>query len=297
MLAHKTCDAFLAVAETGSFEQAALKLCITASAVTLRVQNLEKQLGQCLIIRERPCRITHSGQQLLEFLQQQRLKEQDLLQQLSGSKQQNFYTVKVATNADSLETWLLPSLKESLITQNITLQLQIDDQSTTHELLEKGLVSACISSEKIQINGCQRYKLGAMRYVLACTPTFKEKWFPHGIQRDLIKSAPAIIFNAKDHLHANYIQSLFGLNIQSYPYFFIPSSHMFVQSICMGLGFGLIPELQIQQELEQGLLVELLAEHAVQLDLYWYCWKQQSSILQQLTTQILDMSQSFLVQA
>lgn len=44
MLRHKACEAFLAVAETGSFEQAAIRLHITASAVTLRVQSLEKDL-------------------------------------------------------------------------------------------------------------------------------------------------------------------------------------------------------------------------------------------------------------
>ena len=45
MLNHKQCDAFLAVAETGSFDLAAERLCITASAVTLRVQSLEKSWG------------------------------------------------------------------------------------------------------------------------------------------------------------------------------------------------------------------------------------------------------------
>ncbi|MNE71208.1 putative HTH-type transcriptional regulator [compost metagenome] len=52
MLNHKQCDAFLAVAETGSFDLAAEQLCITASAVTLRIQSLEKSLGHLLIVRE-----------------------------------------------------------------------------------------------------------------------------------------------------------------------------------------------------------------------------------------------------
>ncbi len=52
MLQSKHSEAFLAVAETGSFEQAAIRLNITASAVTLRVQTLEKQLGQVLIIEK-----------------------------------------------------------------------------------------------------------------------------------------------------------------------------------------------------------------------------------------------------
>ena len=73
MLNHKQCDAFLAVAETGSFDLAAEQLYITASAVTLRVQSLEKSLGHLLIVRERPCRPTQAGQSLLHYLQHSRL--------------------------------------------------------------------------------------------------------------------------------------------------------------------------------------------------------------------------------
>lgn len=58
MLHSKQSAAFLAVAELGSFDLAAEQLCISASAVTLRVQSLEKSLGHILIIRERPCRVT-----------------------------------------------------------------------------------------------------------------------------------------------------------------------------------------------------------------------------------------------
>ena len=47
MLNAKQCDAFYAVAKTGSFDLAAEQLNITASAVTLRVQSLEKNWDNC----------------------------------------------------------------------------------------------------------------------------------------------------------------------------------------------------------------------------------------------------------
>lgn len=47
MLNSKQCDAFLAVAETGSFDLAAERLCITAGVVTMRVQSLENPWGIC----------------------------------------------------------------------------------------------------------------------------------------------------------------------------------------------------------------------------------------------------------
>lgn len=81
MLDSKQCEAFFAVAETGSFEHAGQRLCITPSAVTLRVQALEKHLGQLLLIRGRPCVLTQSGLHLFEYLQHSKRLEQ------------NYYTV------------------------------------------------------------------------------------------------------------------------------------------------------------------------------------------------------------
>ncbi len=53
MLDSKQCEAFLAVAEVGSFDAAGEHLCITPSAVSLRVQALEKYLGQIFSVHDK----------------------------------------------------------------------------------------------------------------------------------------------------------------------------------------------------------------------------------------------------
>lgn len=297
MLTSKFCDAFLAVVETGSFEQAALKLCITASAVTLRIQGLEKQLGNTLIVRERPCRVTAAGQVLLEHLQHQRLMEQNLLQQLHGQQSDSaFYKLNIASNADSLETWLLPSIQNSLIEHRISLNLMIDDQSRTHELMETGIVNACISSEASTMKGCVTHTLGAMRYQMVATPEFISRWFKHGVHREALRSAPAVIYNDKDLLHSDIMLKHFGLNMQSYPYHFIPSATSFVEAIRLGLGFGIIPEMQIQQQLRNGDLEVLMSTAQTDVTLYWHHWKQQSQPLKVLTDCIVQQAQQRLIQ-
>ena len=297
MLPHKSCEAFLAVAETGSFEQAAIRLHITASAVTLRVQSLEKDLGNTLIVRERPCRVTSTGQLLLEHLQHQRLMEQNLLQQLKGkSDTSSFFKLNIATNADSLETWLLPTLQPTLIHEKITLQLSIDDQSQTHQLMEAGIVNACISSEQLNLKGCVTHHLGAMRYLMVATPDFKNTWFQHGVNRESIRRAPAVIFGDKDYLHSSCILDLFGLSMQSYPYHFVPSSSAFVEAIVLGLGYGMVPEMQIRKELESGQLIPLIPEAKTDVQLYWHHWKQQSDALKTLTNVILEQTQTLFIQ-
>ncbi|WP_180082242.1 MULTISPECIES: LysR family transcriptional regulator ArgP [unclassified Acinetobacter] len=292
MLSSKSCEAFLAVAESGSFDEAAQRLCITASAVTLRVQALEKDLGQILLLRERPCRVTQAGQKLLEHLQHQRLREQNLLQQFMGqSSQHEFHQFSIATNADSLSTWLLKVLQSTLIKHKIALKLSLDDQTQTHQLLETGLVNACISTESTAMKGCEVHYLGQMTYRMVATPSFVERWFKNGIHRDALRHAPAIIFNGKDLMHHQVILNLFGLNQQSYPHYFIPSSTAFVEAVHLGLGFGLVPEYQIGDDLQTGKLVEIMPNAKTEMKLYWHHWKQQSVLLQQLTIDLLEKAQ------
>lgn len=289
MLSSKSCEAFLAVAESGSFDEAAQRLCITASAVTLRVQALEKDLGQILLLRERPCRVTQAGQKLLEHLQHQRLREQNLLQQFMGqSSQHQFHQFSIATNADSLSTWLLKVLQSTLIEQKIALKLSLDDQTQTHQLLETGLVNACISTESTAMKGCEVHYLGQMTYRMVATPSFVEKWFKDGIHRDALRHAPAIIFNGKDLMHHQVILNLFGLNQQSYPHYFIPSSTAFVEAVHLGLGFGLVPQYQMGDDLQTGKLVEVIPDAKTEMKLYWHHWKQQSALLQKLTLDLLE---------
>ena len=295
MLPNKYCEAFLAVAEHGSFDLAATQLCITASAVTLRVQALEKQLGHILILRERPCRVTTVGQTLLEHLQHQRLMEDHLLQQLQGKNSStSFYKINIATNADSLATWLLSSIQQTLIKEQITVNLIIDDQSKTHQLLENGLVNACISAEAKNIKGCIAHHLGDMTYKMVATPEFKKTWFSAGISRKTLSHAPAIIFNKDDQLHEEMTLSLFGLNMQQYPYHFIPSSTAFLHAIELGLGFGLVPIMQAQQHLRQGTLIELIPEAKINVPLYWHYWKQQSQPLHLLTKAMIELASPML---
>lgn len=58
----KKINAFLIIAETGSLEEAARRLFITPSAVSLRLSSLEEEVGAKLLLRRRPCVLTSKGE-------------------------------------------------------------------------------------------------------------------------------------------------------------------------------------------------------------------------------------------
>ncbi|MDS7933573.1 LysR family transcriptional regulator ArgP [Acinetobacter sp. V91_7] len=295
MLDSKQCEAFLAVAEIGSFDAAGEHLYITPSAVSLRVQALEKYLGQILIIRGRPCLLTQAGQTLLQHLRHTRLMEQNLLQGLMGkSSESDFYKIALASNADSLATWLLPSIQQTLFKEKIVLELKIDDQSHTHTLLETGQVNACISAEEQVMSGCLAQPLGKMRYKMLASAEFAADWFKHGVTRETLRNAPAVIFNHKDLMHSEVLLKYYGLPLQSYPYSFIPATDAFVKAIQLGLGYGMVPELQVQSLLTNGTLVDVIPEAELDIPLYWHHWKRQSKQLDALTETIVESAKHLL---
>ncbi|GKT24485.1 LysR family transcriptional regulator ArgP [Acidovorax sp. SUPP3334] len=273
----KQCEAFLAVAEAGSFEQAAAALHITPSAVSLRVRALETRLGQPLIVRGRPSRATRAGRQLLQHLQRSRAMEQDLLAGLSGGDAGDaFFAVTLAVNADSLATWLLPALSGALQRERIALELVVDDQEHTHALLQAGLAHACVSAQPHAMRGCTAERLGSMRYRLVASPAFAVQWFgPRGITRASARKAPTVVFNHKDPLQANALLNAFGLQASAYPSHYVPASEPFVTAIRLGLGYGMVPELQIGDAIERGELIDVLPDAATDVPLYWHGWAQQ----------------------
>ncbi|WP_341854516.1 LysR family transcriptional regulator [Brachybacterium sp. GPGPB12] len=65
------------VAEQGTLEAAARHLHMTPSAVSQRLKPLEQQLGQRLLVRAKPVRLTAPGEVVVRFARGQSLLEQE----------------------------------------------------------------------------------------------------------------------------------------------------------------------------------------------------------------------------
>ena len=74
---YRTLQALDAVIRERGFERAAQKLCITQSAVSQRIKQLENMFGQPLLVRTVPPRPTEQGQKLLALLRQVELLEDE----------------------------------------------------------------------------------------------------------------------------------------------------------------------------------------------------------------------------
>ncbi|MEO8151784.1 MAG: LysR family transcriptional regulator ArgP [Rhizobacter sp.] len=264
-------DCLAALADDGNFERAAQRLSITQSAVSQRLRALEAQVGQLLVVRSRPLRLTEPGKVLLRFARQLHAMRADVAHELGvspGSGQR----LPIAVNADSLATWVMPAL-DALVHAGVSLELVVDDQDFTHDWLRQGAVLGCVSTVSEALRGCRVVPLGVMRYTAVASPGFIADELPNGLTRANFARVPFLVFNRKDDMQPQWVSRAFGVLTPHLQERFVPSSEAYVRAALMGWGVGVAPELQVRGLLESGALVALRPEVALHVRLFWHQWR------------------------
>ncbi len=285
-------SALAAVLEEQSFEKAAVRLHLTQSAVSQRVKQLENFLGHALLIRTSPPEATEAGARLLGYYQQVRLLESELLEQLGFGEEQQ--TLTIGINADSLATWCFDALQLFIECHNLLLDLRVDDQDQTHRMLKNGEVIGCISAKNQPLAGCHCEPLGAMVYHCVSSPVFKQKYFPQGVNRKGFIGAPTVRFSASDQLQAEYLRRYWKIEPYESPFNQIPSSEPFVDFVRRGLGWGMVPEIQVKELLAKGELIKLTPRKTISVSLYWHVWNLKSPLIRELSNTLRSAGRRFL---
>ncbi len=256
--------ALVAIHRRGSFDLAASSIGITQSAISQRLKALEERMGCILIHRGQPCTATPPGLRLIRHHDEVALLQSQLSQDLP-QLDAGPATLRIAVNADSLATWVIPALAA---TQDMLFDLVIDDQDHSQDWLKRGEVAAAITSHPGPLQGCDTIPLGALRYHATASPDYIAKWFPNGATKAALANAPALTFSDKDRLQAAWQHALTGTRF-AFPTHRMASSQAFVDAALAGLGWGMNPEPLIADHLAKGRLAELAPNTPLDVALYW----------------------------
>lgn len=296
MFDYKLLAALAAVVEQAGFERAAQVLGLSQSAVSQRIKLLEARVGQPVLVRTTPPAPTEIGRRLLNHVQQVRLLERDLQGQVPGLDEQALpERLRIAINADSLATWWAAATADFCATRQVLMELVVEDQEVGLKRMRAGEVAACVCAAERTVAGARSLALGAMRYRALASPAFIARHFPVGVTPATLARAPAIVYGPDDQLQHRYLAAL-GIT-GAFAYHLCPSSEGFVRLTEGGLGWGLVPELQVRGELASGRLVDLLPERCIDVPLYWHHWRNGGELLAGLTEHLRRAAGSALVQA
>ena len=265
-------ECLAALVDEGGFERAARRLSITQSAVSQRLRALETQVGQPLVVRSRPLRLTGSGQILLRYARQMQALHADVSREL-GERGHTHERVPIAVNADSLATWVLPAL-QTLVDSGVSLELVVDDQDFTHEWLREGRVLGCVSTVSEALRGCRVSPLCVMRYVAVASPAFVERQLgAAGLHRGNFAQLPFVVFNRKDDVQAQWVARAFDLPAPRLQQRFVPSAEAYVRAVALGWGIGVAAWPLVSRQIEHGQLQVLHPQVTVDIALHWHQWK------------------------
>ena len=269
-------EALVAIADSGSFEAAARALHVTPSAVSQRIRALEAAAGQVLVNRATPGRPTPPGERLVRLGRQVRLLQDEAREELGAG---STVDLSVAVNADSLATWFRDVLAEVAGWPATSLRLHVEDQAHSLELLRRGDVLAAVTSDPAAVQGCVAERLGALRYIPAATPGVVARWRRgHGPDWTAM---PVVVFGEKDELQD---EALARLGVAGRPPVVhqVPSAGDYFEAVRLGLGWGMLTDVQAGPDLAAGRLERLPGDFA-DVALYWQRWRLESDRLRRLT--------------
>jgi LysR family transcriptional regulator (chromosome initiation inhibitor) len=267
----------LAVVDEGTFDAAAAALHVTPSAVSQRVKALEQRTGRVLLVRTKPVRPTESGEVVVRFARQLARLERDALAELGLPGEGEVTRVSVAVNADSLATWFLGALTRVPQRERLCFELRREDETRTAELLREGLVMAAVTSSPEAVAGCSVRALGRMRYLAVAGPEFVERCLGSSLPGGLA-DAPVVTFDRSDDIQDGFLRRL-GRGGAGRVRHAVPTSEGFVEAVALGLGWGMVPEVQAEELLRAGRLVSLAPDRPVDVPLHWQQWKLDSPAL------------------
>ena len=293
MFDYKLLAALATVVEQAGFDRAAQALGLSQSAVSQRIKLLEARLGQPVLLRASPPQPTEVGRRLLNHVQQVRLLERDLQAQVPALDVSHLpERLRIAVNSDSLSTWWAPAVAPFCTAHGVLLDHVLEDQAVALKRMRAGEVAACVCAVERPLAGARSEFLGAMRYRALASPAFIARHLQGGSHEALLQ-APAVVFGPDDLLQQRYLASL-GLD-RPFNHHLCPSSEGFVRLLQSDLGWGMVPELQVQAELASGALVDVAGGPPIDVPLYWHHWRNGGELLAELTRALGQAARQWLV--
>lgn len=228
--------ALAAVVELGSFDAAAERLHVTPSAVSQRIKSLEQQVGQVLVVREKPCRATTAGIPLLRLAAQTALLESEALAEMGGNASLKRTRITIAVNADSMATWF-SAVFDGL--GDVLLDVRIEDQDHSARLLREGVAMGAVTTERNPVPGCRVHPLGEMRYLPVASRPFVQRHLSDGFTAAAAAKAPSLAWNRDDGLQDMLVRKAFRRAITR-PTHFVPTTEGFTAA-ARRAGMGHVP--------------------------------------------------------
>jgi len=233
----KQLKTFVAIADSGSFHAAAEKMCVTQSAISMQMKNLEEQLQMELFERSvRPPRLSNTAILMLDQVREIIALSDDLLK-VSPVSSQLTGSIRIGTIPGV--SFLLPDTLFGLREKYKHLQVRVLS-NYTDELIDRvlsGKLDAAIVSEPTTLDP----HLKGRCFLTEPMVVLSTKKFTGLSDEELLISNHFISFNRKAEVSRRIEEELNKRKIKVDPIMELDTLETFQNMILRGLGVGILP--------------------------------------------------------
>ncbi len=246
---HLDLRAFRVLSRKLHFAQSAEELNLSPSAFTRRIQGIEEELGQSLLIRRRgSVSLTAAGRRLLEYCQQQDALYTNLVEDLRDEESHPSGELRIACTVTACHS-LLPSILARFRARypRVTLKLLTQDAHRSLDQLKAGEVDLAVIPTDGSRNEISALKLSSTEF--SCIAPL-EPSLPQAIQQG---ERPSSFWE-----RSSWVAPLGGLErkkLESWRRKVAPHSQIsaevrgnegIIAMVSLGMGVALVPELVLQ---------------------------------------------------
>jgi DNA-binding transcriptional LysR family regulator len=247
----KQLKTLIAIADTGSFHAAAEVVCITQSAVSMQMKNLEEQLQIELFERSvRPPRLSNSAQLILE--QARKIVElSDNLLETSPVAGQFSGFIRIGSIPGV--SFMLPDTLCLLRDKYRDLQLRVFS-NYTDELITQvltGKLDAAVVTQPSELDA----HLTSRQILVEPMVVLAPKDMTGTSDEVLLKTQPLISFNRKAEVSRRIEEALLQRRIKVDPIMEMDTLETFQMMIQRGLGIGILPVSSVRKHLRDELYI------------------------------------------
>jgi len=277
---------FEAAAVRLNFRAASNAVALSPAAFSERIKRLEERLGVRLFNRTtRRVRLTAEGERLLPQARKT-LAEARACLELTGAPAP--FSLTIGTRFELGLSWLVPALAElQQLRPERTLHLVFGDTPDLMDALDKGQIDACVGSMRLTSTSLETALLHEEHYRLVSAPGLREIEGPEDVFElrlvDISGDLPLFRYwqdgqparQTWRFARHEYMGTIGAIKAR----------------VLAGAGVAVLPEYFIREELEDGLLVEHLADRRARSDwfrLVWSTGHARSADLQRLAEALRD---------
>jgi DNA-binding transcriptional LysR family regulator len=232
-------DAFVVVARERHFSNAAKVLGITQSALSLRIKNLEDELGTTLFIRNRSgVQLTETAHSLLRYCQLKNSMEAEFVSALIPSSRDELAgIVRIGGFSSVMRSRILPAVSP-LLRENpkVRLHFLTRELSDLPDLFRRGEVDYVVMDRKLEDESLESVVLGEEENVLV-TP-----------KRHKVPSDRLLDHDENDQTTTRFFQMQASKRTDSIHRIYLDDIYGIMDGVKQGLGRAVLPKHLIEHD-------------------------------------------------